>query len=279
MASPPSLAAFVRRHDRDRYLTALFAPAERRDALLALYAFNYEVAKTREIVHEPVLGRIRLQWWRESLDAIYAAGAVRSHEVVTPLAEAIRRHGLSRGHFDRLIDARELDLAEEPPATVAALEAYCEDTSGRLQLLALEALGVRDPASEQAARAVGTGYALVGLVRAIPFHARLRRQYIPADLATEVGLDLRTLFELKPSAPLAAAVERLVARADTHLAAARARAKQVPVAALPALLPARLASGHLRDLRAAGFDAFDRRLTVGGKAGLRLAGAMLTRRY
>src|ERR1041385_2992054 len=59
------LAALCRRHDRDRYQTALFAPADRREALFALYAFNYEIARVREIVSEPMLGQIRLQWWRE----------------------------------------------------------------------------------------------------------------------------------------------------------------------------------------------------------------------
>ena len=59
------LAALVRRHDRDRYQTALFAPADRREAIFALYAFNYEIARVREIVTQPMLGQIRLQWWRE----------------------------------------------------------------------------------------------------------------------------------------------------------------------------------------------------------------------
>ena len=49
MASPPppSLAVELQRHDRDRFQTALFAPGERRDALVALYAFNFEVARIR----------------------------------------------------------------------------------------------------------------------------------------------------------------------------------------------------------------------------------------
>src|SRR4051794_28190129 len=94
------VGAIVRRHDRDRFLTALFAPAARREALFALYAFNFEVAKTREVVSEPMLGQIRLQWWREAVDEIFAGGRVRSHEVVQPLAEAIRGGRLSRTHFD-----------------------------------------------------------------------------------------------------------------------------------------------------------------------------------
>src|SRR5436309_9863777 len=106
-ADETSLSALVRRHDRDRYQTALFAPAERREALLALYAFNYEIARVRETVSEPMLGQIRLQWWREVLDAAYAGAPPRQHPVVVPLAAAIREFELSRGYFDRLIDSRE----------------------------------------------------------------------------------------------------------------------------------------------------------------------------
>src|SRR5712692_11899062 len=100
------LAALVHRHDRDRYQTALFAPASRREALLALYAFNYEIARVRESVTEPMLGQIRLQWWREAIAAAFESGPVRNHIVVEPLTAIIRELALSRPHFERLIDAR-----------------------------------------------------------------------------------------------------------------------------------------------------------------------------
>src|SRR3954465_7509110 len=83
-----AVAAIVRRHDRDRYQTALFAPADRREALFALYAFNHEVARVREAVTTPMLGQIRLQWWREIIDAAYAGTPARRHEVATPLVAA-----------------------------------------------------------------------------------------------------------------------------------------------------------------------------------------------
>ena len=88
--------AIVRRHDRDRYQTALFAPSDRREALFALYAFNYEVARVREAVTTPMLGQIRLQWWREVIEAAYSGGPARRHEVVTPLVTAITAFGLTR---------------------------------------------------------------------------------------------------------------------------------------------------------------------------------------
>src|SRR3546814_13598357 len=85
--------ALVERHDPDRYLASLFAPEAQREDLFALYAFNYEVAKTAEVVSEPMIGQIRLQWWRESLAGIYE-GRARQHEVVQPLAHAVAARAL-----------------------------------------------------------------------------------------------------------------------------------------------------------------------------------------
>jgi NADH dehydrogenase [ubiquinone] 1 alpha subcomplex assembly factor 6 len=254
--APDALADSLRRHDRDRYLTTLFAPAARRGALVALYAFNFEVAKTREIVREPLLGRIRLQWWRESIDAIYRGAPLRQHEVVAPLAAAIRRHDLTRYHFDRLIDAREADLLDEPPASLGALELYGEDSAARIIRLALEILGARDPASAEAGRHVGIAWSLTGLIRALPVHAGLRRLSLPADLVTEAGLDMARFLELKPSPALSRIVELLAARAREHLAAARAQPAAVARGAMSALLTATLSNFHLARLARAGYDPF-----------------------
>jgi NADH dehydrogenase [ubiquinone] 1 alpha subcomplex assembly factor 6 len=274
-----SLAALVRRHDRERYLTALFAPADRREAMLALFAFNHEIAKTREVVSELLLGRIRLQWWREGIDAAYGEGRLRAHDVMTPLGAAIRRHGLSRADFDHLIGARERDLEPEPPADLAALEAYCRDSSGALQMLVLQVLGERGEVARSAASAVGTAYALAGLLRAVPFHARAKRLFIPRALADAEGLDLRDLFELRPSRSLAAIVERLAAKAEEHLGMARAHRLEIPRAALPALLPARLAAAHLRRLKRARFNVFAPELARPTGGALSLTVAALTGRY
>jgi phytoene synthase len=266
MAESPNLspaARIVRQHDRDRFLATLFAPAERRDDLFALYAFNYEVAKTREVVSEPLLGRIRLQWWRESLDAIYAEVPVRRHEVVEPLAAAIRRHNLKRAHFDRLIAAREFDLGDEPPASLASLEAYAEDTSAPLVWLALEVLGQRGETAIKAGRAAGIAYALSGILRTIPFHARQKRLYLPNDLVHAAGLRVdRELFELRSSPALRQVVEHIADVVGRYLAQLRTLKRDMPRAGLAALLLATLAKADLARLRRAGYDPFDRRLAA-----------------
>src|ERR1700679_3155681 len=81
IAMNETIAGLVRRHDPDRFLTALFAPPARRDALLTLYAFDLELARAREATSEPHLTLIRLHWWREVVE-----GAHRRHEVATALA-------------------------------------------------------------------------------------------------------------------------------------------------------------------------------------------------
>lgn len=276
-----SLAAELRRHDRDRFQTALFAPAARREALFALYEFNYEIARIREVTREPLLGQIRLQWWRDAIGAIYAGEKPRRHAVAEALAHAIAEHRLSRLHFDAMLEARALDLADAPPATLAALEAYAEGSSASLVLLALEALGVRQAEAEAAGRSVGIAYALSGLLAAMRFHAGMQRCYLPQDMIDSYDIDLaRSVFALKSTPALAESVQEIAALARYHLDVARAQRSAVPREAMPALLPAVMAERRLRRLARLGYDPFDPRgARPDTLQSLRLSWMGLRRRY
>ena len=252
-------ADLTRRLDPDRYLAALAAPIDRRPALLALYAFNVEIARIRETVGEPALGAIRLQWWREAV-----AGGAPGNAVIAELAAA----GVDRDALARLIDARETDLDDHPATDMAALESYAEATSGGLTALAFDILdvgvGIGDDAARRAARHVGIAWALVGLVRAVPFHARARRLYLPLDRLAAAGLGAEDVFALKPSVGLARVAADVADRAHAHLVDARAERARVPRAAAPALLTALLADTDLARLRRVGHDVFDPRLARRG---------------
>lgn len=246
-----SLPQLLQRHDRDRFLASLYAPARHRPALWALLGFSYEIARVREIVTQPIMGQIRLQWWRDAIDEIYTGKPARRHEVAEPLAEAIRRHGLARAPLDAMIDARERDLlAEHPPATLADLESFLADTSSALLQAEIAVLAGVD--GGPAARRIGIAWGLTGLIRALPFHAAAGRSYIPDDIAGAAGLAERDA----PSPSLAAAVQRLGAAARGHLSAARDLRRELPARALPALLIARLARRYLDLLDLAGGDPY-----------------------
>ncbi len=245
----------VRRADYDRFLTVLFAPPEARERLFALYAFNHEIAKVRETVSEPMLGQIRLQWWREAIAGIYA-GTPRQHAVIEALAAAVAERRPPRADLEGLIDAREFDLAGRAPATLAELERYCEETSSALLWIAAGLLGAADGAARAKLRPLGIAWALTGLIRAIPFHARARRQYIPAEMAAAAGLTEEALFSLEPSAELRGAVGALAAAAERHLADARALPAER--ATRPLLLLAPLTRAYLRQLRRRGYEVMAR---------------------
>lgn len=251
------VAALVRRHDRDRYQTALFASAARREALFALYAFNYEIARVRETVTQPTLGRMRLQWWRENIAAIYGAGPMRHEPVVDALAAAVREYRLTRDHFDRLIQARETDLEDEPLTNLVALENYAEGTSSRLMYLALEILGVREPIALMAGRHVGIAFALSGMLRSLPIWIDARRPFIPVELSSRYRLAPADAQQIRSSPALRAIAAEIGVLAYSHLDVARRGCSAVPSAALPALLQAKIADHWLGRLRGARHDPFN----------------------
>jgi phytoene synthase len=258
-----AVGTLARAGDYDRYLTAVFAPSHRRETLFALIAFNQEVSRIPEVVSEPMLGRIRLQWWREALDAIYADKPVRHHEVTEPLAAAIRQARLDRGAFDRLLDAREKDLEDDPPADLEALERYARDTGGGLTGLMVEASGVKSDEASTAGERIGTAWALIGLLRAIAHHAAYGRVMLPADRLDAAGLTLEDISGGRAFDRLAPAATPIAARAAELLAESRRRRRLVPGEARPVLLIARLADLYLTRLRHAAYDPRDPRLFVG----------------
>ena len=278
----PSLSAvgaLARAADYDRYLSAVFAPAARREALFALIAFNHEIARIPEAVSEPMLGRIRLQWWREVLDAAYAGEPARRHEVAVPLADAIRTRALDRAPFDALLEAREADLEEDGPADLAALERYAAGTGGALTELMMAASGVGTGPALEAGRQVGTAWALVGTLRAAPHAAAQGRVTLPADLLTQAGIAADDLRAGRAFEHFGAVAEPVAGRAVGLLSAARQTRRAVPRAGRSVLLIARLADLYLVRLRRAAWDPRDPRMACGPlrKQAAMLSGALLGR--
>lgn len=243
-------ADLVEQHDRERFLTVLFAPPARRAALLALYAFNHEVAKTREVAREAAIGAIRLQWWRESLEGI-AAGAPRRHQVVLALAD--QWAAFDPAALDRLIDARESDF-EDGPRDLDSLVAYAASTGGALCQIACHVLGGGGTPVQHLANHVGTAWALTGLLRALPASLGARRAPLPDEVLARHGLSRRGLLDLGTTEGLPAAVQEIAATAHDLLLHAHEAPAAVPSAARSALLLAVLARGHLKRLARNGYD-------------------------
>jgi 15-cis-phytoene synthase len=244
-------AELVRAADRDRYLATLFAPAEPRGALFALYAFNSEVARVRDVAQQALAGEVRLQWWSEVLRG-ERDGEANANPVASALLATIARYRLGTAPLLDLIEARRFDLYDEPMAAVADLEAYLTKTSSTVFALAGKILagGEAEVVSEPAGMAYGIAALLHGFAR----HAARGQLYVPAELLERHGVHTRDVFAGRSSAGLNAALGELRNLARQHLTAARERMAQLPDAVLPAFLPVALVHPMLDRLD--GADAF-----------------------
>lgn len=150
-----TLDQLIRRVDEDRWLASRFAPADARADLIALYAMNYELARTAEVVTQPTLGDIRLAWWREAIGEIYAGRTPRAHPIVDALARS--RKIWPRQALHDLIDARARDLDATPFESECAFARYLSATAGQVIRLALAACDAEMPEAfiAHAARAWG----------------------------------------------------------------------------------------------------------------------------
>jgi phytoene synthase len=230
----------VRSGDKNRFLATLFAPQKYRRALYALYAFNLEVARTRELAREPMPGEIRLQWWRDVLGG-GGRGEIDAHPVAAALRDAVVRYRLPPKMLLDLIDARAFDLYNEPVASLADLEQYAVHTSSALIELSARILcDGRDPRISGVARPAGIAYAIAGLLLALPAHSARGQLYLPVDLMQRYGAQAANAFAGEATTELRAVLAELRLRARQRLDAAHGLLKDAPAEVAPALLPVAL---------------------------------------
>jgi phytoene synthase len=223
----------VRSADRDRFVATLFAPAPRRDALYALYAFSVEVAHVRDRAREAAPGEIRLQWWREVLQG-ERQGEALAMPVAAALLNTIKTYRLPVDAMLVLLEAHRFDLYDEPMRTVAELEDYAVKTASSLIAIAAEILGAD---AGKAARPAGIAYALTKLLATLPGQAARRQLYLPLELLDRHGAGAADVFAGRSSPALNHAAAELRGLARRHLAAAADLVRALPERALPAFLP------------------------------------------
>jgi phytoene synthase len=198
------LDQLIRRVDPDRWLTSRFiADRGARADVLALYAFDHELTHARKAASTGLLAEIRLTWWREVLDQVFAVGPVRRHPVAEALASAVGRHRLPRAPLEAMIDGQ-IEALEEASLNATAAVSWADAVEGSMAAMVATVLDPSSPA--QAAAPAGRAWGLALL---------LRSNRAPGEIVL----------------PLLRAA----------LGEARASAKALSVAALPAALPARLA--------------------------------------
>ena len=233
----------VRAADHDRYLSALYAPDDKRQSLLALYAFNVEIASIRDRIREPLPGEVRLQWWRDVLDG---GASADGHPLAKGLLDAIRTHALPVATFQNYLDARIFDLYDDPMPSRNDLEGYCGEVASSLIQLASMVLDASSaPGFAEAAGHAGCAQAITGLLRLLPIHRARGQCYVPGDILAAAGISPQEFLSSNSQAGATRAVAAMAALARQHLSAFERQAATLPETLRPAFLPLALVGAYL----------------------------------
>jgi 15-cis-phytoene synthase len=207
-----NVRAAARDGEPDRYLAALLAPPEARDGLLALAAFAAETARIAVQVREPIMGEIRLQWWRDAISAS-GRGEPTGNPVADALTAAITRHGLPLAPFETLLDARGEELTRDFPPDDAALDRHLADTEGTLFSLGLAVVSSRErPAGTDAlVHAASVCYGLARGLGRLPLALRYGGIVLSLERLEQAGIS-PGMLAADPIAPETAAAIDNIAR-------------------------------------------------------------------
>jgi len=231
--------------DRDRYLASLLTPADQRPAVIALYAYNAELARVRDVVREPLPGEVRLQYWRDLLEGS-AHGDTASNPVAAELLRAVQTWKLPVAPLVAMADARVFDLYDDPMETTAMFEGYAGETAAALiQLVALVMDAKAAEGASEIAGHAGVALAVAGTLLLMPIHRARGQVYLPTQILASVGLDRESFLAEANDPRLTAAIQAFAGFGLDHLRKARA-AGQLPKSLLAAYLPVTLAEPVLK---------------------------------
>ncbi|KAK0221836.1 isoprenoid synthase domain-containing protein [Armillaria fumosa] len=257
-------ADLVRKNDYESFLVSPFYPPELRPAYFALKAFSVDLATVQDTVSNPMIGQLRMQFWRDAIKS-FSDGSPPRHPIALALYDACQRTHLPAYHLKRIIDARDAELYSSDHLTTDSLTAHAEATSSTLLYLLLSLFSASSSSTlSHAASHLGISQTFATLLRALPFHAANGRMIIPAELTAKHGVVQEDVFRKGADAPgIEDAVFELATLANDHLQTARSMFKEdgfegkVPRAVMPVFMAGVSVASNLTRLEKANFNAFE----------------------
>ncbi len=182
-----NIDAIVRGSGSSFYWAMRLLPAERRQAMFALYAFCREVDDIADDAGTPEEKRTRLQQWRDDIGRLFASRPI--HPVARALMDPVRRFGLSKEDFLLVIEGMEIDAhGSVRIADMDALRDYCDHVAGAVGRLSVRIFGLPKGQGEELAEALGQALQLTNILRDLDEDARADRLYLPLSLLAAHGV-------------------------------------------------------------------------------------------
>ncbi|MEO0383253.1 MAG: squalene/phytoene synthase family protein [Pseudomonadota bacterium] len=263
MTSDPTVFAtdHLRTHDFEWYAALQFAPAGKRPALMALFAYLAEVARIRSLVSDPMPGEIRLQWWRDTLSGT-AHGAVEANPLAASLLQAMETHAMPAAPLLAVLDARTFDLYDDAMPSTADFEGYSGEAWSGPMSLSASVLAGESPA--RFADVAGHGGVALGAARTLLTFSQWAGRdqcFLPADLMQAHKLERDMFVQRRVTPALTETLRAFASYGLDHLDKARTAASDNSDGAKVVWLPLALTRQTLQDATSWSLNPFVRPLT------------------
>lgn len=196
------------------YYSFFFLPANKKRALIALYAFCREVDDIVDGSKGFAVAQATLQWWKNELDRLYAGNP--QHPVTQALLPVINIYSLPRELFLEMIDGMEMDLGQVRYANFTQLQLYCYRVASVVGLLTIEILGYTQRDTVKFAHKLGLALQLTNIIRDVGEDASRGRIYLPQDELTQFAVQETDILMGKMSSQFAALMEFQIQRANQY---------------------------------------------------------------
>ena len=179
-----------RRAAKNFYYGFMVLPAEKRNALSAVYAFMRHADDiSDEPGVDPLLKRQKLNEWLEAAKTVFS-GKPTDDPVLMALGDAQRKFKIPPELFEKLVYGTSLDL-DIPPASAEApailcntfedLKQYCYYVASVVGLVCIRIFGYEDGKAEFLAEDCGLAFQLTNIIRDVKEDASMGRIYIPEE--------------------------------------------------------------------------------------------------
>lgn len=267
MKNYPFSALIARQSGSNFYSSFFFLSREKRNAILAIYAFSRLVDDAVDEAPDAVRAREEIEAWRRRFDLCRNGLSPQSeffHPVLPELTDAIRRFEIPKEFFLDLLAGVEMDLAPKRFENFPELEKYCYHVAGTIGLLCNHVFGYpHDAVAKEYAILLGTAFQLTNILRDIGSDARRGRIYLPQEDLARFGISESQILEGRTSQSFENLMDFEAARAEDYFERATAR---LPYERRKRLIPAEIMAmvyhQILKRLRDERYPVFEKKIAL-----------------
>ncbi len=243
------------------YYSFLFLPPERRQAIMALYAFCREVDDVVDECHDIALASTKLAWWRQEIDRV--SQGQPQHPVGQALQRVASNINLPREQLLEIIDGMEMDLQQSRYLDFKGLSLYCYRVASVVGLLAAEIFGYQDRQTQKYAHDLGMAFQLTNIIRDVGEDARRGRIYLPMDELKQFNVPAADILNARYSDNFTALMQFQYERAQRYYEQAFALLPAVDRKnQRPGLIMAAIYRTLLEEIRGENFQVLHQRISL-----------------